>query len=163
MKGYALCLKPGQNTPGYQYIRDHSDELVPFDFEESSIDLASITTPRVVVNDICYQIERQYFVRISDSNTERIIICKPILTASENPQLVGHNKPGIRYNGMDSYTYNKLLEKKAAEEAASKSENESESTTTPETTGSEDTGNTESEDKKDSVSSGAESMTVKPL
>jgi hypothetical protein len=157
MKGYALCLDPGQSTPGYQYIRENRDKLVPFDFEESSIDLASITTPRIVVNDICYQIERQYFVRVSDTDTERIIICKPILAAAENPNLVGHDKVGTRYNGLDSYTYNKFLEKKAAEETAKKEEEKNEES------GKDSETNKDSGSNTGSAGTSTENMTVNEL
>lgn len=87
MIGKVFCLKTSESkSVGYQYIVNPSNKkrIEDFDFEESSIDLGAVTTPRIVVKDIVYEIVRQYFVKDSSGSTERILLLYPVLTAAEN-------------------------------------------------------------------------------
>jgi hypothetical protein len=100
---------------GWNYIKDHKDRLVKFNFEESSIDLTITATARMVVDDICYDVAKQYFVKEDDSTTDRILLLKPYLTVTENGSDYIQklkNRPRF-YNSSDSYTNRKLAMKEA--------------------------------------------------
>jgi hypothetical protein len=102
---------------GWNYIKDHKDRLVKFSYEESSIDLTVTATPRIVVNDVCYDVVKQYFIREDDTTTSRLLLLKPYLTATENGEDYiknAKNRPHF-YNGSDSYTARKLQMKKDEE------------------------------------------------
>lgn len=86
MTGYIFPLTSNENPGmcGYPYINAHRDRLVPFDFEESSIDLGLSVTPKIVLNNVVYDPQNQYFEK--DSNTvNRIILVSPCLTDKELP------------------------------------------------------------------------------
>lgn len=128
MDGYALPLtvneaKNSKNL-SYDFIRSNKGRLLPFSFEESSIDLAVVTTPRVVIDNYVYEIARQYFVRLGGSQTERIVLLTPIMTETENPQLFGlepggltsDDKPLSDGSGVSMYTSRGTLTNAAKEE-----------------------------------------------
>ena len=66
MTGYVFCLEPHETGVGYQFIVANKSRLEKMDLEESTIDLAVATTPRIVVNEIVYDVSRQYFRKESD-------------------------------------------------------------------------------------------------
>ena len=116
MDGYALPLTVNEAEKSinlnYDFIRSNKGRLITFSFEESSIDLAVTTVPRVVIDDIVYEIARQYFVKMGDTQTERIILLTPVMSENENPQLFGkttggltsNDKPLTDGNGTSMYT-----------------------------------------------------------
>jgi hypothetical protein len=111
MNGYVLPLKPSENPAviGWDYIKNNRDRLVKFDFEESSIDLTVITVCRLVVEGVSYDVTRQYFNRVDDSTTERVLVLKPVMTVNENgEEFIRSQKRRERYyNGDDSYANRK--------------------------------------------------------
>ena len=78
MVGYVIPLakneSPGQC--GYPFIKENRDRWVEFNFEESSIDIGISSTPRMVVDDIVYDVHHQYFVK-EGSETLRILVLTP--------------------------------------------------------------------------------------
>lgn len=82
MNGYVICLtdKEGNNFGryGWPWIAANRSRLKPFSYEESSIDLGFGIPPRFIVDDRVYEGVRQYFNRVSDTETERIFLLKPI-------------------------------------------------------------------------------------
>ena len=109
MNGYVFCLKPDESTSaGWQFLQAHRDRLIPMSLEESSIDLAAIVAPKVVVNDRVYTIVRQYF-ECKGSETNRILILELSLQENENGDYVKSLKGRPRlYTGADSYTQRKM-------------------------------------------------------
>lgn len=47
----------------WSYIKKQRSKWVDFSFEESSIDMVIVCEPRFVVNDICYEVGRQFFIK----------------------------------------------------------------------------------------------------
>jgi hypothetical protein len=107
MTGYVFPLLMTENSGdiGWDYMKDHRDRFVPFSFEESSIDLALVTPARIVVDDVVYNVEKQYFNRASESETERILLIKPYATVTENGKdyIAKLKKRPYYYNGTSSY------------------------------------------------------------
>ena len=110
MNGYIFCLKSDESDSiGWQYLQAHKERLVKMSFEESSIDLASTVTPRFVVDNLVYEMVRQYFVHKSDTDTERIILLKPLLQANENGDYYKTlTRRPLIYTGANSYTQRKM-------------------------------------------------------
>ena len=110
MNGYIFCLKADESDSiGWQYLQAHKERLVKMSFEESSIDLASTVPPRFVVDNLVYEMVRQYFVHKSDTDTERIILLKPLLQANENGDYYKTlTRRPLIYTGANSYTQRKM-------------------------------------------------------
>ena len=105
MTGYVFCLEPHETGVGYQFIVANKSRLEKMDLEESSIDLAVATTPRIVVNEIVYDVSRQYFRKESDGTTSRILLLYPVVQENENgDKIINMKRRPIRYTGSDSYT-----------------------------------------------------------
>lgn len=71
MVGYVFTLTSDEmknlsRCGGYPYALLHKDRWLPFDFEESSIDMGIPTEPRFVVNGVVYRVHHQYIVRESN-------------------------------------------------------------------------------------------------
>ena len=97
MTGYIfpLTMEEGSNIGnyGFPFIEEHRDRLVPFDFEESSIDMSVMAAPSYVYNGVIYECHRQYFEK-KDSTINRIMLVSPINTMIENPALMKNKKHG---------------------------------------------------------------------
>lgn len=104
MTGYVFCLEPHETGVGYQFIVANKSRLEKMDLEESSIDLAVATTPRIVVNEIVYDVSRQYFRKESDGTTSRILLLYPVVQENENgDKIINMKRRPIRYTGSDRY------------------------------------------------------------
>ena len=104
MTSYVFCLEPHETGVGYQFIVANKSRLEKMDLEESSIDLAVATTPRIVVNEIVYDVSRQYFRKESDGTTSRILLLYPGVQENENgDKIINMKRRPIRYTGSDSY------------------------------------------------------------
>lgn len=116
MDGYVFCLKPDETDGyGWQYIKQHEDRLVKMDFEVSSIDLGTTVSPRFIINDIVYDVVRQYFARVSTSNTMRIFLLRPLLQENENGDYAkSFKRRPLIYTGADSYTQRKMNNKESS-------------------------------------------------
>lgn len=71
MVGYVFTLTDDEmdnlsTCGGYPYALLHKTRWVPFDFEESSIDMGIPTEPRFVVDGVVYKVHHQYMIRESD-------------------------------------------------------------------------------------------------
>jgi hypothetical protein len=68
-----------------------------------------VTVCRLVVEGVSYDVTRQYFNRVDDSTTERVLVLKPIMTVNENgEEFIRSQKRRERYyNGDDSYANRK--------------------------------------------------------
>lgn len=78
MVGYVIPLAKNESPGkcGYPFIKENRDRWVEFNFEESSIDIGISSTPRMVVDDIVYDVHHQYFVK-EGSETLRILVLTP--------------------------------------------------------------------------------------
>ena len=78
MVGYVIPLAKNESPGkcGYPFIKENRDRWVEFNFEESSIDIGIGSTPRLVVDDIVYDVHHQYFVK-EGSETLRILVLTP--------------------------------------------------------------------------------------
>ena len=110
MNGYIFCLKSDESDSiGWQYLQAHKERLVKMSFEESSIDLAATVAPRFVVDNLVYEMVRQYFVHKSDTDTERIILLKPLVQSNENGDYYKTlTRRPLIYTGANSYTQRKM-------------------------------------------------------
>ena len=104
MTGYVFCLEPHETGVGYQFIVANKSRLEKMDLEESSIDLSVATTPRIIVNEIVYDVSRQYGRKKSDGTTRRILLLYPVVQENENgDKIINMKRRPIRYTGSDSY------------------------------------------------------------
>lgn len=85
-KFFALTVKESNDEVGYDYIKKNESRLVTVDYEFGSIDFGLMSPTRFILDDVCYQIKRQY-IKLG-STSDRILVGSPVLTASENPDLV---------------------------------------------------------------------------
>ena len=92
-KFLALTLEEARDSEnlGYEFIRNHQDRLVNVDYEFGSIDFGLMSPTRFILNDVCYQIARQY-IGLGSDNSDRILIGTPVISASENPKLITEPK-----------------------------------------------------------------------
>lgn len=82
MTGYVFCLTEDEmkdltNNSGYPYALKEKSRWLGFNFEESSIDLTIMPAARIVVENLVYDVLRQYFIRESDTKTSRLLIVGP--------------------------------------------------------------------------------------
>ena len=108
MTGYVFCLEPHETGVGYQFIVANKSRLEKMDLEESSIDLAVATTPRIVVNEIVYDVSRQYFRKESDGTTSRILLLYPVVQENENGDKNDDNNSS---NSLKAHLQNPFLNK----------------------------------------------------
>jgi hypothetical protein len=63
---------------GWEFVLANKSRWESFSFEESSIDLGITCTPRIIVDDIEYDVQRQYFIKDSDTQTTRLMFLYPV-------------------------------------------------------------------------------------
>lgn len=99
MDGYVFRIEDTENpnTIGYEFIKAHPERLKRFSFEESSIDFVLINESYFVVDDIVCKVQGQYFVRVSDDLTNRVLLVKPVFAAKENRELNKKHTSETRY------------------------------------------------------------------
>lgn len=124
MNGYVICLEPweSEGDAGWQFCMKNKSRWKPMNFEESSIDFTVITAPRFVIDDISYDCKRQYFIRVSDTETSRLLILAPFIHENENGKTIINKKHNARrYTGADGY-YGKREDEKDKEESSKNTE-----------------------------------------
>lgn len=82
MTGKIFCgtkeeLEQGLLNYAYVTSNEQKSRIKPFSFEESSIDLAANCEPRFVIDNVVYAHHRQYFIKKSDTETERMFVVVP--------------------------------------------------------------------------------------
>jgi hypothetical protein len=69
---------------GWEFVSANKSRWEDFNFEESSIDLAIVAAPRIIVDDVEYDVNRQYFIKDSDTQTTRLMLLYPIKKPKKN-------------------------------------------------------------------------------
>lgn len=63
---------------GFPYLNVRRKKWIPFDFEESSIDLGISRDPRFVINEKTYRLRNMYYIQESDKTVSRLAVIEEI-------------------------------------------------------------------------------------
>jgi hypothetical protein len=107
MNSYVLPLNADENPSdiGWNYIKDLRERWVAIDMEEDGTDFPVHPVGRVALDDVVYEVLLNYFIRVDDNNTDRLLVLKPILTKVEcgEAYIASLKRRPRLYNGEDSY------------------------------------------------------------
>ena len=121
MEGYCFCIKDPNNKSdvGWEYLKKHQSEWKAFNYEESSIDMNLMNDSRFVVDGVCHECVRQYFIRESDTVVKRLIVLSPLLMKKENEELCDAYKNNRRYSEGYDYTKKEVINEPETKEETS--------------------------------------------